>query len=132
MIESLIGELETNLRILGRQREGLSHFPIDKRGAFATYHAEAFHALRTGDPELYLEITKRSENIIEAYQNLFLLNELRGKFFEALVFHYSPKAVKRLPLSTNAFRGILGNLINETDRLIYSSIEELKYIVKHT
>jgi hypothetical protein len=79
--KALLEELRTNLEILkklvkGIQEGGAEYISAHK--AFFTYHAEVFHMLRTGNPKLYSNIVKTCSNLIDIYQNLFQLNELRG------------------------------------------------------
>lgn len=75
---ALISELETNLRILKKQKEKIAdNLNIVWEEALASvYHAETFHSLRNLDPEFYLKIVKNTP-IVEAYQLLFLLNDFR-------------------------------------------------------
>ena len=41
------------------------------------YHAEVFHALRITDPELYSKLLVKHPDLVEVYQELFYLNDLR-------------------------------------------------------
>jgi hypothetical protein len=79
--KALLEELRTNLEILKKLVKGIQEGGaeyISAHNAFFTYHAEVFHMLRTSTPKLYSNILKTCSNLIDIYQNLFQLNELRG------------------------------------------------------
>jgi len=75
--KGLIEELKTNAQILRNQVDLLKK---DKRPLYQltrVYHAEVFHALRITDPELYSKLLVKHPDLVEVYQELFYLNDLR-------------------------------------------------------
>jgi len=121
--EALKEELQTNLKILERQIEGIEQSDINyiyAEKVFSTYHAEAFHILRTTNPKLYSSIIRRSKLVIEAYQNLFLLNELRSKILQLTLFRDH-----ELPTTLANFQERLKELLTNIRNLINSTLKEL-------
>jgi len=129
LVKALLEELQTDYEILERQLKTIeqlnTHGPsahINVEKLFSTYHAESFHTMRNTDPKLYSIITSKLKSVIDAYQNLFLLNELRNEILHLTLLRDRPFwFVTLVNLKEN-----LGQLLNNTRYLIKSSIESLE------
>jgi hypothetical protein len=123
--KALLEELRTNLEILkklvkGIQEGGAEYISAHK--AFFTYHAEVFHMLRTGNPKLYSNIVKTCSNLIDIYQNLFQLNELRGKILNLAWFKDYESQTHLRNLKMAEFISFLDSACN----LLVDSIKKLE------
>jgi hypothetical protein len=123
--KALLEELRTNLEILkklvkGIQEGGAEYIIAHK--AFFTYHAEVFHMLRTGNPKLYSNIVKTCSNLIDIYQNLFQLNELRGTILNLAWFKDYESQTHLRNLKMAEFISFLDSTCN----LLVDSIKKLE------
>jgi hypothetical protein len=113
--KALLEELRTNLEILKKLVKGIQEGGaeyISAHNAFFTYHAEVFHILRTSTPKLYSNILKTCSNLIDMYQNLFQLNELRGTILNLAWFKDFESQTRLRNLKMAEFSSFLDSTCN--------------------
>lgn len=78
LIGALKSELDTNRRLLEDEIRAIDERGDDCRGGLRrVFHGEAYNAVRTREPAIFLDLLEEDVNIVDTYQTLFQYNELQ-------------------------------------------------------